>query len=203
MKTFTLFILCVMQSFTITLIQLPLMAIGLFAVPLALMFRIYDTSVIPEVKNGWVMIRLPKWAWIWDNDWDGAMGDDNMRYWDRDYPKIFKNSPLLKMWYWLAVRNKINNSSRYWFGCDVSKNKPILIAGDYTVQDKRGKEGWQLVKAGWCIGFYWVRKGVTEKNWVSRMGFKIQPSHATTDWSKDPKDALKNLTFKPLLYKSV
>jgi len=183
-------IICWIQALIIAILQLPFVIIGLFIIPIALLFRDKD----PQEPH--VLISLPKWAWWWGNDWDGAMGDDNLRYWNRDAPNF---SPFWKMWYWLAIRKPINNLERNYFSCDVSKTKPVLVAGQYHVRDKTGQEGWQLVRAGWKLGFYHVIRIDDKTAYVCRVGFKIEPKHAAEDWTLKPRSALKGCTLRPYL----
>ena len=198
------FILCVIQALIIQVIQLPFMIAGIFIIPIALLFRkegaAYYVVDFAGHKDCYNMVNLPSWAWLWDNEWDGAMGDDQLRYWNRDRPECLAGSGFLKMYFWLAFRNPINNLSRFYFSCDVSKETPKLIAGDFDVRDKKGYEGWQLVRAGWKLGFYYVQANNKPKAWVSRIGFKIEPRAVMQVWD-DPKKALKGCTFKPFMYK--
>lgn len=200
------FVLCVVQALIIQIIQLPFMIAGVFIIPVALKYRTHVIGTAIRDYSGalgyYEIINLPSWAWLWDNEWDGAMGDDQLRYWNRDRPECIKDNDFLKMYFWLAFRNPINNLSRFYFSCDVSKEAPRLIAGDFDVRDKKGYEGWQIVRAGWKLGFYYVQANNKPKALVSRIGFKIEPRAVMQTWD-DPKKALKGCTFKPLMYKDV
>ena len=68
--------------------------LGLIAVPIALLFA----------KDG----KLPKWAWIWDNDRDGINGDDGFK--NEHCPSYgLKYGGFLCSYIWLAIRNPSAN----------------------------------------------------------------------------------------------
>lgn len=67
---------------------------GLFLVPIAL----------PFAKDG----KLPKWAWIWDNDRDGISGDGGFRNEHCPSYKLPYGSFICN-YIWLAVRNPSAN----------------------------------------------------------------------------------------------
>ena len=72
-----LLLLC--KSIPVFLAGIPLLLLGLPMVALALPFRTLDTSTgraftqYPDYGY-WYRVRLPKWARLWDNAFDGAYG---------------------------------------------------------------------------------------------------------------------------------
>lgn len=176
---------------------------GLFVVWMALPFRYTDESGTRDhAWDGWRLVRLPWWAWPWDNLRDGARGDTAGRYWLRDAPKWLTGRNW-KMWWWLAIRNPANNFSRFTrgLGCNVAEATVYLLAGQQYVADDPGSEGWQFVMADGPIfnywGFYYVsRWQVFGKSLVIRLGHKIEPRHNTADWRDDPDKAWKGVTFR-------
>lgn len=68
--------------------------LGLIAVPIALLFA----------KDG----KLPKWAWIWDNDRDGIDGDGGFK--NEHCPSYgLAYGSFLCRYIWLAIRNPSAN----------------------------------------------------------------------------------------------
>lgn len=165
--------------------------IGLFVVPVALLFKTSGTSV----SDGRPIIVLPEWAWLWSNDFDGALGDKR-GWWDAHAPFGLGAHHFVSMFWWLAIRNPVNNRRRLnWFSCPVAKCY-IDYDGDYDVEDKPGKAGWQFVTAEhqrteqtWH-GFYLVYPWNETRALVVRLGFKIKPSH------EDTQEPPKGLTFR-------
>jgi hypothetical protein len=188
--------------------------VGLFAVLLGLFFLV-DGKSLSDGRN---IKNLPKWLHIFGNDYDGSLGDK--RNWWNDncdsgvlfgllpilrkrfsgIPVLTKHSWLSQYW-WLAIRNPVNNKRTYPLWQAPVKGSTITHKGDYTVEDKVGRGGWQFVvteQAGrsW-YGFYLVHEWNKTKCAVIRMGFKVKPSHQGTD-----EDA-KGMTTKVSLWKSL
>lgn len=160
------------------LIRLVLIVLGFIVVPVALLFPQAGTSV----SDGRPIMVLPGWAWVWSNDFDGALGDKR-GWWDANAPFGLGAHHFLSKFVWLAFRNPVNNLRRTdWFSCPVSSCF-IDYAGSSVVEDKPGMGGWQFVTAEhertektWH-GFYWVHEWNAERAFVIRLGFKIKPDH--------------------------
>lgn len=192
----------------IAVIRLAFIVVGLFVVPLALPFAREHESDRNPAWESWRLIRLPAWAWPWDNLRDGAMGDVRGWYWFEGYPAIFDRLPeswqeFVKAWYWLGIRNPANNISRYarFVGCNVDHARVFLLAGREYVRDDSGGEGWQFVTAEGRVfryyGFYWVsRSRVFGRMPVIRLGHKIEPRHNDVYWGDAPQKAWKGVTFR-------
>lgn len=171
----------VLEWFFLILIRLVLILAGLVVVPLALPFREMGTSV----SDGRRIVVLPKWAWLWSNDFDGAQGDKR-GWWKEHAPFGLGAAHWFSMFVWLAIRNPVNNLRRTdWYSCPVSECD-IWFAGKETVEDKPGMTGWQFVTAehfkseSQWHGFYLVHPWTGFHAFVIRVGFKIKPSHEGT-----------------------
>lgn len=189
-------------------IRAAVIALGIVAVPMALLFA-FEASR-PRVQfqgysGEWRDIRLPRWAYLWDNPSDGAMGDKRGWYWNEGRPAIIAKSDYLKAYYWLAFRNPANMFSRYLpvVSAHMPDMGPILvIGGDYFVRDKVGEEGWHFVKGKigriTYYGFYGVWRYVkSNKAFVVRLGHKIEPRHNTEQWDLLPiVKQWKGMTFR-------
>lgn len=190
-------------------IRVAFVLMGPIVVSIALPFsKSYDSDRKPT-WSGWHLIRLPWWAYPWDNPRDGTLGDVHGAYWTRDYPKIFdkldnKWRILAKQWWWLVVRNPANGLRFVpLLSCDVRTAKITLLEGSPVVADKIGYSWrWQFVKATQMglfpyYGFYYVSKPLNGKAWVIRLGHKIEPKHSERGlYDDDPEKALKGFTFR-------
>lgn len=209
------FILAPAQWLVLAFIELLLFVLGLVVIPLALPFRtVHVDTAAPFIDNpgngNWMLVTLPRWAWIWSNDRDGALGD-RRGWWDANAQ--FKGGcwSVLNMWWWLAIRNPTNNT-RFLKFMSVDMTTPGLTAtyiGDAYVRDKVGFGGWQFVKveAGWSTwyGLYFVHeyKSWAKHGLVVRMGFKVNPGDVLEDWSADPQVASIGATYRVNPFKSI
>lgn len=154
--------------------------LGLVVVAIAIPFRKPELSV----SDGRPIVNLPRWAWIWGNDYDGLLGDKR-GWWAANTPFGVPVDSFLAMWWWAAVRNPSNNTRRVsLFSCPVSECQVSYVGAPY-VRDKIGSEGWQFVicKRGWrrWYCFYWVHPWNESNALVIRLGFKVNP----TDYAGD------------------
>ena len=170
--------------------------IGLFVVAIAIPFRVDDISK----SDGRPIVNLPRWAWLFGNDYDGLLGD-RRGWWAENTPFGAPADSFLAMYWWAAIRNPANNM-RFLdaFSAPVIGSK-ISYYGRYTVEDKPGMGGWQFVTAEqgarrW-YGFYLVHEWGKSRAFVVRLGFKIEPSHAGT------YEPAKGLTFKVNPFKAI
>lgn len=72
---------------------------GIVVVPIALLFTDKDSE------------HLPKWAYLWDNAWDGINGRSNTHHW----VKRWGTEGVKKFWprfLWSAIRNRASNISQ-------------------------------------------------------------------------------------------
>lgn len=207
------YILAVLQWAALIIVRVPLIVLGLFVVAAAIPFRQFALSTeAAKDKNRRAIWNLPRWAWLWGNDFDGLLGDKR-GWWDENcdreaffgllpYLRTFLRIPVLRsdhflaMWWWAAVRNPVNNL-RFVPGisCPVSECL-ITYKGSRVVEDKPKLSGWQFVKAeridGISVwyGFYLVHAWSDTRAFVIRLGYKIKPDHIGRD---EPQ---KGMTFK-------
>lgn len=98
---------------------------GMIAFPLAWPFRKRNS---PTNRDGWFMLNFPSWAWQWDNDYDGLVGQKN----GKNYSKYPLGS-FLGCFHWAALRNPANNWSRYFIGFDYNKCHSIMQDGNWWI----------------------------------------------------------------------
>ena len=170
--------------------------IGLVVVAIALPFRVkgYSGSDGREISN------LPKWAWLFGNDYDGLLGD-RRGWWAENTPFGWPVDSFMAMWWWAAVRNPVNNMRFVKLWQAPVKGSTITYVGDYTVRDHPGEAGWQFVTTEnggkhW-YGFYLVHQWSDTRAFVIRLGFKVQPDDAGTDGEP------LGMTTKINLYKEI
>lgn len=162
---------------------------GFLMVALAIPFRVPAVSL----SDGRAIVNLPRWAWLWGNDFDGLLGDKR-GWWAENTPFGWAVDSFAAMWWWAAFRNPANNMRLLEaFSAPVIDSK-ITYRGRYVVEDKPGMGGWQFVIVEndgkrW-FGFYWVHEWSTTRAFVIRLGFKVKPSH---QGANEPR---KGLTFK-------
>jgi len=209
-------VLAALQWVALLAVRLVLIVLGLPLVAVAIPFAVPGHSL----SDGRRIVNLPRWAWLWGNDFDGLDGDKRLWWADScDALVLFGLLPLLRRvglplgslpvtswlarWWWAALRNPVNNLRLVsGVSCPVSECA-IAYLGQYSVEDKPGKGGWQFVRATrrgglsrW-YGFYAVRELSATTARVVRLGFKIKPSH---DGSAEPA---KGMTFKASLAKDI
>jgi len=150
-----------LQWLALLVVRGVLILVGLPAVALAIPFSVIGHSV----SDGRLIENLPRWAWLFGNDYDGLQGDKR-GWWDDncDAAVLFGLLPLLRRlgvpldpltktdwlarWWWAAVRNPVNNLRLVaGFNCPVSECV-IRFLGGSVVEDKPGYSGWQFVAGG-------------------------------------------------------
>lgn len=169
---------------------------GLIMVAIAIPFRAPGLSF----SDGRKIVNLPRWAWLWGNDYDGLLGDKR-GWWAQNTPFGVPAESWLAMYTWAALRNPANNMRMLNAFSAIVQGSAFTWIGDYIVEDKPGLGGWQLVQAEnggrrW-YGFYLVHQWTNSRAFVVRLGFKIKPAHAGT--AEPPK----GLTFKLNPYKAI
>lgn len=158
---------------------------GFIVTPFALLFATeWDTHRVPKWAE-WRLVRLPWWAWPWDNLHDGAMGDIYGYYWHDQAPAFLKTAYLKKLW-WLAWRNPANNFSRFTPLLSVNldgKRVALVAEGDK----------WALYQVE---GRFYYNLQIWAFGGLFRLGHKIFPKYNGRDWSSDPLAAIKGFTFR-------
>ena len=192
----------VLKSFGLLLVELPLMILGLIVVAIALPFRrtIPGTSkAFTEAEGTWELVRLPTWALLWDNPYDGVLGDK--RGWWHIYTDDCRS--FKSMYLWTAIRNPTNYFSRNIAGCNVSECCITKLWGQDTVVEEPGKGGWQLLKAVSTVsGKEYYRLFIVLPYFFDNthafmldIGWKIKLSHNGTTKDARPQDIYKGNVF--------
>jgi hypothetical protein len=176
-------ILHILTIIPMALVKYFLTLVGFFVVPIALrkakdvgepLYGNYAYSEGNEERYLWQERHLPKWAWLFDNDSDGTLGDKR-GWWRHErcegHPESFWNQ-----YRWLALRNPVNNLRRIWpFFMDGTGMEKEYI-GDYRVDDDTGMGGWHFVWSGWRTGFYLIKEyGFMNRSLEIRTGWKLRP----------------------------
>lgn len=157
--------------------SITLSLLGLVMVPLALPFRRQSFSV----SDGRPIVNLPRWAYVWGNDFDGALGDKR-GWWAENTPFGVAVESYLAMFWWLAIRNPSNNMRRLPMFYAPVVGSVITYIGDREVEDDIGGGGWQFVKTVSSkgksyYGFYAVYE-YGARGFMIRLGHKVKPDHA-------------------------
>jgi hypothetical protein len=188
-----------------TLIELPVTLLGFLMVAIALPWRKeYPDTTKPfsQYPGVWKLIRLPKLALWWDNEYDGLLGDKRGWY-DNYCRETFKHpsSHPFCMWWWAAVRNPNNWFNRKVTSCDVSQCDIELLSGIEETPDEE-HFGWQHLKAtnrftGSTYEYYGFSYKVSERYCLlGRFGWKIKLSHNGTAPEARENDRLKGNTLR-------
>lgn len=142
--TFTL------QTLFFGIVQTVGIVLGLFIVPIMLIFGKMDSSTAiaftaNNTSRKWVKEVFPKVFWPWDNVEDSSVGDKR-GWWDANCFGADAYKWINRFW-WLAVRNPFNNFKRYVIGIDVRDYVIVNLAGQHYVRDDVHSTGWQWLKA--------------------------------------------------------
>lgn len=169
---------------------------GLVMVALAIPFRVPTVSL----SDGRDIVNLPRWAWLWGNDFDGLLGDKR-GWWAANTPFGWAVDSFIAMYWWAAIRNPANNMRLLSLFSAPIAGSDIKHFGQFTVEDKPGMGGWQFVIVEndgkrW-FGFYWVHEWSSTRAFVVRLGFKVKPGH---HGALEPR---KGLTFKLNPFKAI
>ena len=186
-------------------LRLAMIVVGFPITLIALHFRYIDYTERHGSWAAWQFIRLPKWAWLWDNMRDGCMGDVRGKYRHEQSPKWLRGSDYWLAFNWLAVRNPCNNFSRFTpiISVNMLTAHCVTLQGQDYVRDKAGEEGFRFVRAigRWNIpywGLYWVSKyQIGNRNLVIRIGHKMDvDDNDERQFILDPQKAWKGMTFR-------
>ena len=172
-----------------------LMILGLLVVAVAIPFRVPGVSV----SDGRPIVNLPRWAWLFGNDYDGLLGDKR-GWWAANTPFGWAATSFGAMYAWAALRNPVNNMRQMsLFSCPVAECS-ITGYGQDEVNDSPGMGGWQFVIAKRGLrrwyGFYWVHQWSDTRAFVVRMGYKITKAD-------QGRTEIIGMTTKVDLYKSI
>lgn len=186
-----------LQWLMMLVIRLVLIVAGLVVVPLALPFREMAKSA-SDGRGIWV---LPDWAWLWSNDFDGTLGDKR-GWWDAHAPFDLGKYHWFSQFWWLAIRNPVNNLRRTVVGSCPVAECDLFWKGNPLTGDRPGGSGWLFVEAvhrgtgqRWH-GFYYVREITERRAFVFRVGFKMVPGNGR-------KEPPKGFTFKINPWKAI
>lgn len=203
-------VLAVPQWLILAAERLFLIVLGLPVVAVAVFFPVPGVSLSDKRP----IVNLPRWAWLFGNDFDGLDGDGR-KWWAEncDALVLFGLLPLLRRvglplpavpvtswlarWWWAAVRNPVNNMRLLpVFSCPVSECR-IDCLGQSVVEDSAGMGGFQFVVARRASGLarwpglYFVHQWSAKRAFVLRLGFKIKPAHAGA-----ADEPAKGMTYK-------
>lgn len=184
------------QFIWLFLVQLPVIALGVFLVPIGIPFR--------RNVNG--VVRLPKWLLPWDNILDGITGDSRGYYqaYSKDWP------PFLAMWWWTAFRNPANYFKRFIIACDITKTRTTKLAGQSYVRDDLYSTGWQFLVAVDGFEYKNYYQLYVVKRWfnssralVIQLGFKFKLDDELIDYSDSEYKKFKGFTFEIAPFKFI
>lgn len=185
--------------------------IGILLMPFLLPFlkRAYSLSDLRPIYTVKGFFR------IFGNDFDGSLGD-RRKWWDENCDqdsyfglipllrKVFPSLPRLRayhclaQYWWMAWRNPVNNMRLYSAWQAPIAGSKITYKGQYLVEDKVGKTGWQFVttessKGKKYYGLYIVKPITKTHAFVIRLGFKVKPEHQGSD--EAPKGMTTKISF--------
>lgn len=163
--------------------------------------RKHEKKPFKSYPGFWFPVHLPRFAWLWDNEEDGARGDDRGWYWVDYHPEW---PAWFKYWFWLAIRNPANNFKRYILGADIRRFHIEAVYGQAYVRDDFESTGFQLVKGGhFRYHLYWVHRwGDSDHALVIQLGNKFQERHNGVKY-EDQRDYFKGFTFEINVYKDI
>lgn len=192
----------VVQWLALLPLRVVMILLGLVVVPLALPWRRRQRCTrrpFTQAEGSWELVTLPRWAWLWSNDRDGALGDKR-GWWHKNAPLGLGADHWFSMFWWLAIRNPANNMRfTRLFGCPVTQTRCVYW-GQREVEDDPGRGGWRFTWArggGWSwFGFYWVREWSATRALVVQLGFKGEPEDWDEDYADDLSRQWKGFTFE-------
>ena len=151
--------------------------VGLFVVAIAIPFKVDDISK----SDGRQIVNLPRWAWLFGNDYDGLLGDKR-GWWAENTPFGWPVDHFVSMYTWAAFRIPVNNMRLANLFSAPVQGSTITFKGKEHVRDDKDSAGWQFVTTEnsgkkW-FGFYLVYLWSDTRAFVIRLGFKVEPKDA-------------------------
>lgn len=201
-----LFIWALVNSIVTFIVVIPLILLGLVVVPIALLFP-NDSQKVDTFKTAldtgsvWWLRTLPKWANLWDNPYDGFLGDDSFRWADRDMPFGWKNTGYLAQCWWGAVRNPLHNFKSFKITCDIRRCVYEKLAGQDFVRDRPDSTGFQFLTCVRDDGkrffrIYWVYQWPgTQRAAIVELGHEFRRDHWQQDYGDRGFKNLKGFAF--------
>lgn len=125
------------------ILTLMMSAIGIPAFLIAWPFRSKKTE--PN-SFGWFMLNMPGLFWLWDNDYDGLVGQKN----GKNYSKYPLGS-FRGCFHWAVLRNPANNWGRYFIGFNYNDCYEIVVDGDWWVAKTTMEHYYRYKGFGWKI----------------------------------------------------
>ena len=194
------------RCFLYALAGIPVTLAGFFVVAVALPFRWAEGDPMPFSQypqyGCWQRWRLPRWALLWDNAFDGVVTDKRGWFANQCAMRWYGFPSFIGMYIWTAIRNPANYWSRVVTGVDVSQCLIEKVAGQDVVSDSVGKTGWQVLRAlrndGKCFPRlyvvlpWWFRP---DKAIMIDIGWKIKLSHNRTTPDARINDRMKGNVF--------
>lgn len=197
----------VIQNCLIFTLMIPIIVIGLVVVPVALIFADdsqKDATYKRSDRSEWWLRRLPRWALLWDNPFDGFLGDEHFRWADRDAPFGWRNTDFLAQWWWGAIRNPAHYLKDFLLPCDIRRCTFTKLQGQDFVRDRPDATGYQFLMAKrddgiryyrifWVWQWPWTPDGV-DRAVIFEMGHEFRGSH-WADVYEEEYEYLKGFSF--------
>lgn len=188
------------RAIALTLVSWVVELFGLLVVWFALPYKRVQGEAQPFTqfpgRGYWQLVRLPAWALLWDNPYDGVRGDKR-GWWANYCVETYgePNTTRLSMWRWAALRNPANYFSRVICGVDVSTLRIVAVAGSEAIADHRGGYLLKGMAAGGRVypRLYAEWRITATHGLMLDLGWKIKTSHNGTAPDAPEKDRLKGI----------
>lgn len=177
----------VIQSSVFIPLRIAAIVLGLFVVPVALLFKkqgdLFGLTVEVDGETRKVFkreVHLPKWAWLWDNHEEG-MSSKYQYWWDQHNGKADSYWAMVK---WGCLRNPANNMRT------LSLFQVDLIESDHICYKKgflwiaKSKRGGDFSKYSLRYRRSWVR-GNKAGDFIFHIGYKTL-EHSITTYINSP-----------------
>jgi len=158
----------------------------------------------------WTLRRLKKPFLLWDNMFDGVLGDSTGD-WNRIVLARYglPATSFLAMWEWLAVRNPANYFGRIILGIDAKDYIYELLGGIQEVSET--KHGWQFIlathkitgKRRYCLRFSYAWWFNPKRVFYGVYGHKLQMAHANLTAESNIRDRSVGIVSRLNPYKGL
>lgn len=198
------FVFAIVANTALFLLVIPLTLLGIIIVPLALLSPDDSKKEATYRTDGtyvWWLRTLKKWASLWDNPYDGFLGDDSYRWAGRDMVFGWKNTDYLAQCWWGVVRNPLHRFKSFIITCDIRRCTFTLLAGQEFVRDRPDATGFQFARAIRDDGvpfyrIYWVYQWPgTERAFIIEIGHEFRRDHWYQDYEDRDYKYLKGFAF--------